>query len=128
MTGAGSPTGITIYEGNLLPSVFHGQMIHCDAGPNIVRSYVTSPAGAGYTARIVDLLYGARDNWFRPADVCVAPDGSLFVTDWYDPGVGGHAMGDIERGRVYRLAPPGTRYIRPHPRNRYAVQCDESTP
>jgi hypothetical protein len=53
-----------------------------------------------------DVLLGARDKWFRPSDVCVAPDGSLFVADWYDPGVGGHAMGDLDRGRIYRLAPP----------------------
>ena len=38
-TGAGSPTGIVSYEGLLLPASFYGQMIHCDAGVNIVRSY-----------------------------------------------------------------------------------------
>ena len=32
-TGAGSPTGICVYEGTLLPKVFHDQVIHCDAGP-----------------------------------------------------------------------------------------------
>jgi putative heme-binding domain-containing protein len=32
------------------------------------------------------------------------------VADWYDPGVGGHRMGDIKRGRIYRLAPPKTPY------------------
>ena len=35
-TGAGSPTGICVYEGTLLPKQFHGQMIHCDAGPSVV--------------------------------------------------------------------------------------------
>ncbi|MGH7199433.1 MAG: PVC-type heme-binding CxxCH protein, partial [Planctomycetaceae bacterium] len=54
----------------------------------------------------VDMLYGAEDKWFRPSDVCVAPDGSLIVADWYDPGVGGHRMGDIEKGRLFRIAPP----------------------
>src|SRR5690606_8708982 len=66
--------------------------------------------GAGYSAESVDILHGARDNWFRPADVCVAPDGSLFVTDWYDPGVGGHNMQDLERGRLFRIARPGAGY------------------
>ncbi|MEZ6068027.1 MAG: c-type cytochrome [Planctomycetaceae bacterium] len=61
--------------------------------------------GAGYTAETVNLLDGARNKWFRPSDVCVAPDGSLMVADWYDPGVGGHRMGDVEHGRVFRLAP-----------------------
>src|SRR5258708_1138955 len=49
----------------------------------------------------------STDTWFRPSDVCVAPDGSVLITDWYDPGVGGHGMGDITRGRIYRLTPKG---------------------
>ena len=109
-TGAGSPAGMCLYEGLLLPSIFHSQMLHCDPGPNIVRAYPVRPAGAGYSAELVEILHGARDNWFRPTDVCVAPDGSLIVADWYDPGVGGHRMGDIERGRLFRVAPPESPY------------------
>jgi putative membrane-bound dehydrogenase-like protein len=109
-TGAGSPTGICVYEGDLLPEVFRNQVIHCDAGPNVVRAYPVKKSGAGYTAEMVNILQGARDNWFRPSDVCVAPDGSLIVADWYDPGVGGHRMGDADRGRLFRVAPPKTPY------------------
>ncbi len=109
-TYAGSPTGITMYDGTLLPEVFRGQMIHCDAGPNVVRSYPVQKDGAGYKAEIVPVLQGQKDQWFRPSDVCVAPDGSLMIADWYDPGVGGHQVGDLERGRIYRVAPPKTEY------------------
>ncbi len=109
-TGAGSPCGICVYEGRLLPERFWDQLIHCDPGPNVVRAYPTKRQGAGYTATIEPLVTGTLDKWFRPADVCVAPDGSLFVTDWYDPGVGGHRQGDTDRGRLFRIAPPGTPY------------------
>ncbi len=112
-TFAGSPTGMVIYEGSLLPAQFHDQMIHCDAGPNVVRSYPVKKNGAGYTAEVVNILKGEKDQWFRPADVCVAPDGSLIIADWYDPGVGGHAAGDQVRGRIYRVAPPGSKYSIP---------------
>ncbi len=112
-TGAGSPTGICVYEGDLLPEVFRNQIIHCDAGPNVVRAYVTKPDGAGYSAEIVNILQGTRDTWFRPSDVCVAPDGSLIVADWYDPGVGGHRQGDVDRGRLFRVAPPGVKHTVP---------------
>jgi putative heme-binding domain-containing protein len=113
ITGAGSPTGITVYEGQLLPEVFRNQVIHCDAGPNVVRAYVAKNEGAGYSARIENLAVGETDKWFRPADVATAPDGSMYVTDWYDPGVGGHNMQDMERGRLFRLAPEGTKYAVP---------------
>ena len=99
-TGAGSPTGMLIYEGDLLPKKFQGQMIHCDAGPNVVRSYPVTKNGAGYTAEIINIVEGKNDKWFRPSDVCVAPDGSLIIADWYDPGVGGHQAGDQTRGRI----------------------------
>ncbi len=55
----------------------------------------------------MNIAEGTRDKWFRPGDVCIAPDGSLFVADWYDPGVGGHRMEDIERGRIFRVTPKG---------------------
>lgn len=112
-TGAGSPTGMVVYEGRLLPEVFWDQMIHADAGPNVVRAYPVSDRGAGYEASIVNLVQATTDPWFRPSDVAVAPDGSVFIADWYDPGVGGHQMGDLARGRIFRVAPPGTPYTIP---------------
>lgn len=112
-TGAGSPTGVAIYEGDLLPKIYQNQLIHCDAGPNVVRSYAISDDGAGYSATINDILTGARDQWFRPSDVCVAPDGSLIVADWYDPGVGGHRQGDIDKGRLFRVAPENSKWSVP---------------
>lgn len=112
-TGAGSPTGITVYEGELLPEVFHNELIHADAGPNIIRSYPVEKVGAGYSAGIENILKGSKDQWFRPSDVTVAPDGSIFVADWYDPGVGGHQMGDQQRGRIFRIAPEGSGYSVP---------------
>ncbi|MFN7560513.1 MAG: HEAT repeat domain-containing protein, partial [Prosthecobacter sp.] len=58
---------------------------------------------AGYKAEIVNILEGTKNRWFRPSDVAIAPDGSLIVADWYDPGVGGHGMGDVTRGRLFRV-------------------------
>ena len=117
LTGAGSPTGILIYEGRLLPKKFRNQIIHCDAGPRVVRAYPVKPSGAGYRATIENVLSGEQDNWYRPADVCVAPDGALFIADWNDAGVGGHNMADRKleemSGRIYRVAPEGNQPRRP---------------
>lgn len=116
-TGAGSPTGICFYEGSLLPEPFQNQLIHTDPGPNVVRAYPVEQTGAGYQASIMNLIKGVNDPWFRPVDVCTAPDGSLFVADWYDPGVGGHRMGDSKHGRIFRIVPEGhSRYEIPETR------------
>ena len=110
LTGAGSPAGIAVYEGDLLPEVFRNTMIHAEAGTNVVRAYPVETSGAGYRGRIVNVLKAVNDPLFRPVDVAVAPDGSLFVADWYDPGVGGHNMGDARQGRIIRIAPPAAPY------------------
>jgi putative membrane-bound dehydrogenase-like protein len=102
----GSPTGMCVYEGTLLPEKYRGQLLHTDAGPRHLRCYHLTPDGAGYAVEREDMLT-STDSWFRPSDVCVAPDGSVFIADWYDPGVGGHGMGDITRGRIFRLTPKG---------------------
>src|SRR6185437_13201735 len=54
-TGAGSPTGMLFYEGNLLKD-FQNQIIHCDAGPRVVRAYALTSEGAGYKAEIKNIL------------------------------------------------------------------------
>ncbi len=102
----GAPTGICFYEGTLLPKQYWGQPLHTDAGPREVRCYHLTADGAGYDVKREDMVT-STDNWFRPSDICVAPDGSAYIADWYDPGVGGHGIGDFTRGRIYRLAPKG---------------------
>jgi putative membrane-bound dehydrogenase-like protein len=108
----GSPTGMCVYEGKLLPTKYQGQLLHTDAGPRHVRCYHLTPEGASYAVEREDMVT-STDPWFRPSDVCVAPDGSLMVSDWYDPGVGGHGMGDTTRGRIYRIAPTGNKMVVP---------------
>ena len=115
-TGNGSPTGIAIYEGKLLPEVFRNQIVHCDAGPRVVRAYPVKNSGGGYSATTENILTSS-DSWYRPSDVCVGPDGALYIADWNDAGVGGHNMADRKletmTGRVYRVAPKGHKADKP---------------
>ena len=87
----------------MLPQKFQNQPIHAEPGHNVVRAYIIGESEAGYTAKIENLVK-SKDDWFRPDDVTTAPDGSLFISDWYDGGVGGHKAEDIARGRIYRLS------------------------
>jgi putative membrane-bound dehydrogenase-like protein len=104
-TGAGSPTGIVIYEGTLLPERYRGNLIHSEPGKRHIYSFFLRPEGAGYDMDDEETVSADDPNW-RPSDVAVSPDGVVFIADWYDPVVGGHNMKDIEKGRIYRLAPP----------------------
>ncbi len=108
ITGFGSPSGMTFYEHDLFGGTYQNRLLHADPGPREVRAYERRPSGAGFVARQENILTG-DDAYFRAVDVCVAPDGSIYVADWYDEGVGGHAYNNPGQGRIYRLAPRGVR-------------------
>ena len=105
-TGNGSPCGIMVYEGELLPSAYRGAVFEVDAGTRQVNLFPLTRKGAAFRTESKVFLSG-DDPWFRPVDACTAPDGSVFVADWYDAGVGGHAFSDQTTGRIYRVAPAG---------------------
>ena len=103
-TGPGSPTGLVLYEGDLLPAKYRNQLLHAEPGKRLIQTFFVRPLGAGYSMEAENTV-ASTDPIFRPSDIAVAPDGSVFISDWQDPVVGGHNMLDIERGRIFRLAP-----------------------
>ncbi len=107
VTGFGSPCGMCYYEGQAFGPARRNMPWHCDPGPREVRTYPHTAAGAGMQARLHVELSAAGDDYFRPSDICAAPDGSLLVADWYDGGVGGHAYNNPAQGRIFRLTAVG---------------------
>jgi putative membrane-bound dehydrogenase-like protein len=105
-TGNGSPCGIMVYEGALLPKEYEGAALEADAGTRQINFFPLARKGAAFRTDYKVLL-ASDDPWFRPVDMTAAPDGSVFVADWYDAGVGGHAFRDQTTGRIYRVAPKG---------------------
>lgn len=111
INGGGGPTGVVVYEGQLLPAL-EGVVLDADAGRSLVYTHRPRIEGAemildaGVLIQPKEGVDGERGHWFRPSDVAVGPDGSVYVSDWYDPGVGGHAAGDREAyGRIVRISP-----------------------
>ena len=107
-TGFGSPDRhLRSTKATLLPKKYRGQLLHTDAGPREVRCFHPQAEGGRLRTRQGSAAHEQRQLVPAVSDVCVAPDGSVFVADWYDPGVGGHGMGDRTRGRIYRITPKG---------------------
>ncbi len=106
-TGNGGPTGILVYEGDLFGKEYQGAVLQLDAGTHQVNFHPLKRHGAAFRSEYRVLLRG-EDSWFRPVDAAVAPDGSLFVCDWYDAGVGAGRLSDQTTGRLYSLRPAGS--------------------
>ena len=112
VTGFGSPTGMCIYEGNAFGPKFQNAPLHTDCGPRECRVYQHRPQGFGMTATSEVFLSTEGDNYFRPDDVSVGPEGQLYVSDWYDGGVGGHGYNNPNQGRIFLLKPKGNQLSR----------------
>jgi glucose/arabinose dehydrogenase len=71
--------------------------------------YKMRDEGSGFAADPVDPLLQSSDPSFRPTDIEFAPDGSLYICDWYNPLVGHmqHSIRDPNRdhthGRIWRV-------------------------
>ncbi|GAB3546703.1 PVC-type heme-binding CxxCH protein [Spirosoma fluminis] len=129
ITGAGSPTGMVVYEGDELGPQYRGMVLSAEAGRNVIYSYRPEVWGAGYRLPRTDFIstfpkveedykWNNVDQdtrkWFRPSDVAVGTDGALYIADWYDPIVGGHQMQDQKGyGRIYRITPKGRKLKTP---------------
>lgn len=93
------------YQGNLL--------VENVIGFQGILRYKINDKDSSFEATELEPILSSTDPKFRPVDLEVAPDGSLYFTDWQNPIIGHlqHHIRDPNRnkvyGRVYRLTAEG---------------------
>src|SRR5262245_22222354 len=126
LIGAGywtSSSGVCVYRGGAYPEPFRGNVFIGEVAGNLVHRQILERDGVTFKSRRADEnteFVRSRDNWFRPVNFVNAPDGTLTVLDMYRETIEHpwsipddiKAQLDLtsgkERGRLYRLAPPGS--------------------
>ncbi|HXX94682.1 MAG TPA: PVC-type heme-binding CxxCH protein, partial [Planctomycetota bacterium] len=98
-----APVGILAYENDAFPPEYRGTLIGTSWGDHLIERYRLAPKGASFTSRPETLVKGGEN--FRPVGIGLAPDGSIFFTDWVDKSYYLHG-----KGRLWRLRArsPGT--------------------
>src|SRR4029079_5729521 len=107
----GPPTGGTIYLADSFPAQFRNTFISGNFLGHTVSWWNITPTGSTVRASYGGVVLDSHDAWCGPTDVCLAPDGSLFVSDFFDQRTAHpdpDANGDRSNGRIYKITADGT--------------------
>lgn len=116
ITSACSPL---IYTADLFGKEFYGNNFVCDPANNLVHRELLKENGAVFKAvRAYEdrEFLASTDNWFRPVDLKIGPDGAIYLLDFYREAIETPLSlpDDIKqqlnlesrgRGRIWRIGP-----------------------
>jgi len=94
------------YEHDAFPADYRGTLLATSWGDHIVQRFPLVSKGASFTAKPETIVKGGEN--FRPVGIGLAPDGSVFITDWVDRSYELHGKGRIWR---IRAKVPGTKPV-----------------
>ena len=96
-----------IYDGGALPERYHGKLFGVEPLQGRVVFSDITPDKSSFRTHDLGYAVTSDDQWFRPVDIKVGPDGAVYVCDWYDRQVNHYRNheGQIDKnnGRIYRI-------------------------
>ncbi|MDB5312275.1 MAG: hypothetical protein JWO38_6477 [Gemmataceae bacterium] len=103
--------GGILYQADTFPPQYRDQYIAANLLSNAVYWHKLEAVKSSFKASHGGDLLEANDPWFRPIDLLLGPDGSVFVVDFYDRRAA-HLdpvdSWDRTNGRVYKIEYKGT--------------------
>lgn len=110
----GPTTGGTIYRADSFPERFRGRFLAGDFLRHTASSWELRRSGSTVSAHFRELLLDSRDTWFGATDLGLGPDGSVYLSDFYDRRTAHpdpDADWDRSNGRIYRIEAVGTKQL-----------------
>ncbi|SFF12080.1 putative membrane-bound dehydrogenase domain-containing protein [Thermoflexibacter ruber] len=121
-----SSCGVTWYLGGLFPEKYKNMTFIAEPVHNLVHADIIENNGTSFIAsRAFEKkeFLASKDAWFRPVNFYVAPDGALYVIDYYrqivehpewmaeDMGKSDKLYNGTDKGRIYRVFPKNTKTL-----------------
>lgn len=75
-----------IYRGDLFAAAYRGSHFSCEPAQNLIHRCLLEPNGAGFAAKRADEskeFLTSSDQWFRPVNLTLGPEGAIYVVDMY---------------------------------------------
>lgn len=96
-----------IYEGAALPKQYRGRLFGIEPLQGQLVQSTFKPNGSTFQTKDISRPVTTNDQWFRPVDIKVGPDGGIYFADLYEQRIdhSSHYAGRVTRdsGRIYRL-------------------------
>jgi putative membrane-bound dehydrogenase-like protein len=76
----------TLYQADQFPESYRGNHFSCEPAQNLIHRCRVEPKGAGFEVRRTDEereFLTSNDQWFRPVNLAVGPEGALYIVDMY---------------------------------------------
>ena len=96
-----------IYDGATLPKQYNGRLFGIEPlQGQVVQSHIR-PQTSTFETEDIDRAVTTGDQWFRPVDIKVGPDGGIYFCDMYEQRIdhASHYAGRVHKssGRIYRI-------------------------
>ena len=112
--GSTGIAGIVVYDADHLPTEYRGNLLIGNPVTGRINRDKLEQHGSSYRAIEQPDFLSCDDRWFRPVDIAIAPDGSLYVADFYNCIIGhyevrlDHPRRSRSKGRIWRIVYKGT--------------------
>ena len=102
--GGHAHAGAMIYLGDSWPAKYRNTIFMNNIHGNRINNDSLMPDGSGYGGdRLPDFMV-SKDKWYRGLAIKYGPDGSAFVSDWYDArACHQQKPHDRRNGRIYKI-------------------------
>ncbi|MEM6648072.1 MAG: PVC-type heme-binding CxxCH protein [Bacteroidota bacterium] len=113
-------SGLEFISSRHFPDEVQGDLIYNNTiGFLGTRQFEVDESGTGYDLTFRQSMVQGSDGNFRPVDLEIAPDGSLYIVDWHNILIGHmqhnarDPLRDHVHGRIYRVTYPSRPLVRP---------------